>query len=268
MNIAFWSMASGRSATSCNMLAVSLMSTIAYSVKGTLVQIDQYSRALDDVFGERRQTNLLMEEYSYYSKKGIDQLADKCQLTDINLNDLRENVVPVKDTEMNYVPVSKRTSIGIDNREYVNFTKKMLAVLNLSEQINFIDCINGETPVSKAVLKAADVVVINLSQGMNNRVLDLDKDIAKKAFFLVGKYDELSRENVAQIRQRYGIDRNNIAIVPYNIHFHDAVHEGKLVSYISKCINARDADDEDLAFINSVYLATAMILRKAGYDEN
>ena len=268
MNIAFWSIASGRSATSCNMLAVSLMSTIAYSVKGTLVQIDQYSRALDDVFGERRQTNLLMEEYSYYSKKGIDQLADKCQLTDINLNDLRENVIPVKDTEMNYVPVSKRTSIGIDNREYVNFTKKMLAVLNLSEQINFIDCINGETPVSKAVLKAADVVVINLCQGMNNRTLDLDKDIAKKAFFLVGKYDESSRENVAQIRQRYGIDRNNIAIIPYNIHFHDAVHEGKLVSYISKSINARDADDDDLTFINSVYLATAMILRKAGYNEN
>lgn len=266
MNIAFWSMTSGRSATSCNMLAVSLMSTIAYSVKGTLVQVDQFSMALDDVFSERRQTNLLMEEYAYYSKKGFDRLVDKSQLEDIGVEDLIENVVPVKDTLINYLPVSKRTSIGLNNREYVNSTKKILEILNSMEQLNFIDCINGDTPVSRAVLRNADVVVVNLCQGMNLRNLDLDKDMLKKIVFLVGKYDEESNENVAQIRQKYGIDRNDIAVIPYNIQFHDAIHEGKLVSYISKSMNARMAN-ENLSFINNVYLATNMILRKAGYNE-
>ena len=266
MNIAFWSMTSGRSATSCNMLAVSLMSTIAYSIKGTLVQVDQFSMALDDVFSERRQTNLLMEEYAYYSKKGLDQLVDKAQLEEIEFDDLIENTVPIKDTHINYVPVSKRTSIGINNREYVNFTKKMLEVLNSKEQLNFIDCINGETPVSKAVLKNADVVVINLCQGMNLKNLEIDKDVLKKTVFLVGKYDEESKENVAHIRQKYGIDRNDIAVIPYNIKFHDAIQEGRLVSYISKSMNTRVAN-ENLSFINNVFLATNMILRKAGYNE-
>lgn len=267
MNIAFWSMTSGRSGTSCNMLAVSLMSTIAYSVKGTLVQVDQCSMALDDVFSERKQTNLLMEEYSYYSKKGLDRLVDKSQLDDIMPEDLQENVVPVKDTLIGYVPVSRRNSVGINNREYINFTKKMLEALNTTEQLNFIDCINGDTPISKAVMKNADVVVINLCQGMNLKHLELDKDILKKTVFLIGKYDEESNENIAILRQKYGIDRNDIAVIPYNIHFHDAIHEGKLVAYLSKCVNTRTAN-ENLSFINNVFLATNMILRKAGYSEN
>ena len=90
MNIAFWSMTSGRSATSSNMLDVGAMSALAYSVEGTLLQLDQFSMSLDEAFGERRQTNLLMEEYSYYSKKGIDRLVDKAQLEDINIDNYTE----------------------------------------------------------------------------------------------------------------------------------------------------------------------------------
>ena len=266
MNIAFWSMTSGRSATSCNMIAVSIMSTIAYSVKGTLLQVDQFSRALDDVFCEKRPSNLLMEEYSYYSKKGLDKLVDKSQLSELSTEDLLDNIVPVKDTLMSYVPVSKRTSVGINYREYNSFTKKILQVLNLTPQLNFIDCINGDTPVAKIILKDADVVVVNISQGMNIKDLNIDKDILKKAVFIIGKYNEESEENVAVIRQKYGIDRNNIAVIPYNIHFHDAIHSGKIVSFLSKCMNPR-GDSEDITFINNVFLATNMVLRKAGYDE-
>ena len=266
MNIAFWSMTSGRSATSSNLLAISVMSSLVYSLQQTVVQLDQYSRAIDDVFGEKRQTNLLMEEYSYYSKKGLDCLIDKCQLDELNLQDLYENTIPVKDTLIGYIPVSKRTTIGINNRELNYFSKKIFEVLNHSNQLNFIDCINGDIPVSKTILKSADVVVINLSQGMNLFSLNIDKEILKKAVFLIGKYDENSKENISRICKKYGIDRNDIAIIPYNIQFNDAIHEGKLVSYLSKSINSR-ANDENVDFINKVYVATGMILRKAGYDE-
>ena len=265
MNIAFWSMTSGRSATSGNMLAVSVMSSLAYDFKENIVQLDQHSRAVDDVFGERRQTNLLMEEYSYYSKKGLDCLIDKSQLDDLKLKDLGENIVSVKDTCINYVPVSRRTTVGVNNRDIINFSKKMIEILNQTEALNFIDCINGDVPMSKSVLKAADVIVVNLSQGMTVSKLNLDKDILKKAVFLVGKYDENSRENVSDIRKKYGIDREDIAVIPYNIHFNDAIHEGKLVSYISKNMNSK-VNDDDLYFINQLFLATNMILRKAGYD--
>jgi hypothetical protein len=115
-------------------------------------------------------------------------------------------------------------------------------------------------------LKAADVVVINLSQGMTLSSLNIDKEILKKSVFLIGKYDDNSKENISHISKKYGIDRNNIAFIPYNIHFNDAIHEGKLVAYISKNMNSK-INDENLYFINKVFLATNMILRKAGYDD-
>ena len=266
MNIAFWSMTSGRSATSSNMLAVGAMSALAYSVEGTLLQLDQFSMSLDEAFGERRQTNLLMEEYSYYSKKGIDRLVDKAQLEDINIDDLKDNAVPVKDTNMNYVPASKRVGLGNSSREMQLFVRKVFDVLDKEKEFNFIDCENGEIAISKAILKSADVVVINLCQGMSLDTLDLDKEILKKAVFLVGKYDDASKEDVTQIRRKYGIGRGDIATIPYNIRFHDAIHEGKLLAYISKNMNTK-INDDNLSFINSVFLATDMILRKAGYDE-
>ena len=267
MNIAFWSMTSGRSGTSSNMLAIGVMSALAYSTKGILLQFDQYSKAIDEVFGEKRQTNLLMEEYSYYSKKGIDRLVDKAQFEQISNEDLRDNIIPVKDTVLNYIPTSKRVNLGGGSREMITFTRKMFDALEGNiEEINFIDCTNGDFPISKTILKNSDVVVINICQGMNIDDLSLDKDILKKSVFLVGKYDDESKENVNQIRRKYGIGRGDIATIPYNIHFHDAIHEGKLVSYITKNMNSKVSDD-NLMFINNVFLATDMILRKVGYDE-
>ena len=89
MNIVFWSKASGRGATSGNMLAVSIMSSLVYSVKGILVQLDYCSRSIDDVFSNRKHTNLIMEEYAYYNQKGIDELIDKCQLKDLDILDMK-----------------------------------------------------------------------------------------------------------------------------------------------------------------------------------
>ena len=119
MNIVFWSMSSGRSATSGNMLAVSTMASLVYSIKGLLIQLDCCSRPIDDVFEGKRQTNLLMEEYAYYSKKGMDQLVDLSQLGDLNIADLLDNAVPVKNTNISYIPVLKRANKGVESRDII-----------------------------------------------------------------------------------------------------------------------------------------------------
>lgn len=266
MNIAFWSMSSGKSATSGNMLAVSIMSSLVYSVSGILLQLDYCSRAIDDVFSNRKQTNLIMEEFAYYNQKGFDQLLDRCQINEINVADLKDNMIPVKNTYMSYIPSSKRARTGINDREIIAGSKKLMKLLSQVGQYNFIDCINGYGSISKALLKCADVVVINICQGMNIDELVKDKDIMKKAVFLVGRYDENSSEGVAEIRKKYGIERDSIGVIPYNIGFHDAIQEGKIVPYFAKYITARRTDD-NFNFINDVFKATGMILRKAGYSE-
>jgi len=266
MNIVFWSECQGRCATSGNMLAVSIMSSLVYAVKGIVMQFDNCSKAIDDVFEGKRQTNFLMEEYAYYSKKGIDNLLDKSQLNDISVSDIQSNAIPVRNTHMSYIPVSKRIKSGLSDREIIASAKKIMAVLNEAGGYNFIDCFNGERSVAKNIVSSADVVVVNICQGMNVDKLMISDHIMKKAVFLVGKYDADSNENLSSICKKYNIGRERIVAIPYNIEFHDAMQEGRLVPFLTKQIMARRTDS-NFAFINGVYKATDMILRRAGFKD-
>ncbi len=266
MNIVFWSEYQGRSGTSGNMLAVSVMSSLLYSLKSVVMQFDYFSRPIDDVFEGRKQTNLIMEEYAYYSRKGIDTLLDKCQLKEICLDDIRANVIPIKNVDMCYIPASRRSKFGVTNKDIISGGKRIMDLLNQAADFNFIDCINGDRSVSKSILTHADIIVVNLCQGTSNNHLALTDEMRKKAVYLVGKYDEGSNEDVRNICNKFNISKDSIAVIPYNIGFHDALHEGKLVSFLEKHMMARRTD-ENFAFINSVYRATDMILRRAGYDD-
>ena len=266
MNIVFWSESQGRCATSGNMLAVSVMSSLIYSVKGIVMQLDNCSRPIDDVFEGKRQTNLIMEEYSYYNQKGIDDLLDKSQLKEIDLSDLKDNVLPIKNTYMGYIPTSKRIKSGLSDRELMSNAKKIMTLMNEVGGYNFIDCVNGDKAVTKKLLSHADMVVINICQGMNVEKLMLSDNIMKKAVFLIGKYDDGSSESVLDICKKYNLNRDRVAAIPYNIKFHDAMNEGSLVPFLSKQISVRRTDN-NFAFVNGVYRATDMILRRAGYDE-
>ena len=266
MNIVFWSECQGRCATSGNMLAVSIMSSLVYSVKGIVVQFDNCSKAIDDVFEGKRPTNFLMEEYAYYGRKGIDDLLDKSQLKEIEVADIRSNIIPVKNTCISYLPVSKRTKSGLSDREVIASSKRIMELLNEAGGYNFIDCVNGERSVTKNIIANADIVVVNICQGMNVDKLMISEQVKKKAVFLVGKYDAQSNENLTSICKKYDISRESIVAIPYNIEFHDAMQEGRLVSFLTKQIMSRRTDS-NFAFINGVFKATDMILRKAGYRD-
>ena len=65
LNIAFWSNVTGRGATSGNMLAVSTMASVLYSLKTVLVQTDRMSRQIDEVIEGRKTENVKNEEFQF-----------------------------------------------------------------------------------------------------------------------------------------------------------------------------------------------------------
>ena len=77
--------------------------------------------------------------------------------------------------------------------------------------------------------------------------------------------DNDSKDNIHNIRRKYNISKDAIGVVPYNIHFHDAMNNGKLVQFITRGIFSRKTD-VDYDFIMELYHTTNMILRKAGYE--
>lgn len=248
------------------MLAVSVMTSVFYSIKTLLLQIDTESRALDDVFEGRKEESLVKDEFSFYNKKGLDQVLENARLSILNEAIIESNIINIKHTNIHYMPIAKKSYVGIDEDEKIGIISRIADQLNTMDKINFWDIENGNDNLSKQMLKKADVVVINMSQEImqKDKIIE-EEEILKKSVFLVGKYDNNSKENTNMIRKRYGIDRDNIATVPYNIGFHDAIIEGKVVPFIMKNIFAKKHDD-NFEFINGVYNATNLVLRKAGIE--
>ena len=146
-------------------------------------------------------------------------------------------------------------------------SRSLPKILNKVGDINLYDNLNGNKRLSRRTLKESDVIVINLCQGINDIDMILnDEALRKKAVFLVGKYDDESKENINNIRKKYSIDKEEIGVIPYNIHFHDAIIEGKVVEFISKSMYSKRSD-ANFDFINQLYKSTNLILQKAGFDE-
>ncbi len=266
MNIAFWSSVSGKSATSGNMLAVSTMTSLLYSLKVVLLQLDYCSKSIDSVLEGKRDELMVNDNFSYYGNKGIDDIFDKIRLEKMQLEDVEDNMIRVKDTSMYYIPSSKQIPID-EEREIGRNVEILMKLLSQIGDINFIDIMNGNKYVSKKVLRSADVIVYNVHQGLEGiSEIVLNEKLLKKTVFLVGRYDSDSKENISILRKKHGIKKEQIAVIPYNISYHDSIQEGKVVSFISKNIYSKRTD-HNFDFINNLFNATNMILKKAGYNE-
>lgn len=267
MNIAFWSSASGRSATSGNMIAVGTMASLVYSLKTVFVQFDYLSKPIEEVFEGKNTDNFIRDEMSYYKREGIDEILAKLKLKKLNDEVVLENIKNIKNTSLYYIPSSRKVRNGIDEEAAEYLSGDLPRVLRKMSDISLIDNQNGNRRLSKKSLRDCDVVVINLYQGIEeaDKILE-DEGIRKKAVFLVGKYDDESKDDLASIRRRYNLQKDEIGVIPYNIHFHDAINEGKVVEYIKKSMYAT-RNDTNFLFINELYKSTNLILKKAGINE-
>lgn len=265
-NITFWSSVSGKSGTSGNMLAISAMSSVLYSIKTLLVQFDRDSRSLSHVLEEGRNETVLNEEFSFYNRKGLDEIWDKSRLNKIGKDEIRDNLVQVRHTNLYYMPTSRKSAAEQYQEFDESFLKSLLNGMKDLKSVNFIDCMNGKNEIQKVLFEDSELIVVNLCQGMSG-LDELMEEITNrdKVLFVIGRYDRQSRENVVNIRRRYNISKDAIGVIPYNIHFHDAMNEGRLIPFISKGIFNKKTD-EDYEFILELFHTTNMILRKAGYE--
>lgn len=265
-NITFWSNASGKSGTSGNMLAVSTMTTMLYSLKTLLVQLDRESNPLTQAFECGRNNHILNEEFSFYNRKGVDEVCDKAKMSAIGKSEISDNSVNVKHTNLYYMPPSRKTKAQLEKDLSPEVLQGFLQGMKEFDSINFIDCMNGKNKMNDIIFQDSDVIVINLFQGMEYPEEILENPyIRGKALFVVGRYDADSKENIENIRRKYNIEKESIGVIPYNIHFHDALNSGNLIPFINKGIFCKKGD-RNYPFIMELFHTTNMILRRAGYE--
>lgn len=262
MNIAFWSNVAGKGATSGNMLAIATMISVLYSIKTVLVQTDRASKPIDEVFEGRRTENAVAEEFQFYNRKGMDELIQRARLELLNSEMIRTNMINVRHTNIYYIPSAREEYIG-DGMEAARIYDMLMGQLNGMGELNFWDLSNGESEVSRRILEKSDVVAVNICQEPYR--LELPESVAEKAVYIVGRYDGGSRKGIWQICRGYGIEKGDVGLIPYNIHFHDALYDGKLVPFIMKNIFSKK-HEANFEFINNLFRSANLVLRKAGVE--
>lgn len=261
MNIAFWSNSKGLGGTTSNMLAVSTMASTMYVLKTILIQTDNISKPIDDVLEGKKSEFFVNEEYRFYSKAGLDEIVERSRLKLLNSEVVESNIVNVRHTNIHYIPTAKEHIITPEN-EVKGAYEELMRKLSSTGELCFWDLKNGESEVSKTIMKNSDVIVINLPQDANASFID-DEELRKKCVYVIGKYDSASKYGIMHFCKNHKIARNRLGVIPYNIKFHDAVNDGKLIPFIMKNVFSKK-HEANYEFVNSLYETTNMILNKAG----
>ena len=269
MNIAFWSNTNGDSATSGNMVAVGTMASVLYTLRTVLVQTDMNSRALDEVLDERESSDELRENCYYYSSRGMDELLMKYFAGKLDTDAVRENIVNIRNTNLCYVPTAK-----LDRYQPIDKLRGLKQIMNRmsqTERLCFWDLSNGINNLSMRLLGKSDVIVVNINQNTKKQCIDeflkihFKKEMSKKVVYIVGRYDDNSKIKLSYIMDKYRIPACEIGVIPYNIEFHDALVEGRVVEFIMENLFVKEFD-KNFEFMDKLCQTTSMILGKAGID--
>ncbi len=263
MNIAFWSNVSGCSATSSNMLAVGTMASVLYCLKTVMVQTDSMSKPIEEVFEGKKSNASVNEEYQIYNRKGLNEIIARARGSFLDRGTVEKNMLKVKNTNIRYIPSAKGITAN-DSMDSMRAYQMLMRQLNNVSSLNFWDLSNGECLSSKVVMEACDVLVVNLCQKEGMYALpDKDERFIDKSVFIIGKYDGRSQRDFSHICYEYNIPQKKTGVIPYNLHYHRALQEGKIVPFIMKNIFSKDCD-ENFDFVNNLFSVTNIILTEAG----
>lgn len=243
------------------MLAVGILSSVMYSLKTTLVQTDNISRQIDDVLEGKKAEFLVNEEFHFYKKQGLDEIIERCRLNMFTDEVLDSNMVNVRHTNISYIPSIKENFLE-QNEEKIEAYKKLAQKLSKSGDLYFWDLKNGENDISDVIMDNSEVIVVNIPQENVVQMIG-DEERQKRCVYVIGKYDDASKYGQSNFYKDFNIEKNHLGVIPYNIRFHDAINEGKLIAFITKNVLAKK-HEANYEFVNSLYKTTNMILQKAG----
>lgn len=267
MKITFWSPLHGQTATTSNMLAISLF-TGMYFKKKTLITHTHFN--FNNLEAPLVEINSKSENAeNYFQGVGIDALLRnfKASLPDKEM--LENCCISLPNTNVNLLPGTVKNI----REAYENEMEMIAPILygNIEEltEVLFIDANAGSNPLSKKLIDISDLTVINLSQNMSvvdNYFSTFDSFVQGKVFYLFGNYESRSKYNIKNIQRKYKqISSSNSGVIPYNIAFKDALTDGKMINFIRDNINCSKSD-ENYIFIKKVRSAVERILLKTGVN--
>lgn len=267
MKITFWSPLHGQTATTSNMLAISLFTGMQFRKKTLITHthfnFNNLEAPLVDINSKSKNAE------SYFQGVGIDALLRNFKATEPDKEMLENCCISFPNTNINLLPGTVKNIKEAYENEMEMLAPTLFEKIEPFIDVMFLDVSSGNNQLSKKLIDVSDLTVVNLSQNMSvldNYFSTYNSFIQGKVFYLFGNYESRSKYNVSNIRRKYKqISSKNSGVIPYNVAFKDAIADGKIINFIRDNINCTKSD-ENYNFIKKVGSAAEKMLLYAGMN--
>lgn len=276
MKIAFWSSARGRSGVTSNLACISIATAMKYSYKSLLIENHYQRNKLGNIL--RYQWAGLEREENYHFKHiGIDYIINQFSnrrydgrrnqfIYNTNQSTakvIKEAALEILDNTLYYIPASYQFNQHTFDYNLNGNIKEILDAAEKFADLIYIDTSNHNNLSSKVILDEVDLVVVNLIQNasMIQSFFDNYSSIQNKCVFLVSNYNKNSKLNLNKISKTNSIYKPNIAAIPYNIEYQEAVSRGTVVEFLVRNYTC-GRKNPNYSFIREVKKAAVMIINK------
>ncbi len=231
MKIAFWG-GEMECGTTSNLMALGAYISSRGNCQVAMLQAEGKKQSIRNFFSGKP-TEFVKEKSNYYALEGLDYLLsvgkrrplDK-QLVKRNLETLGEGLFCLTAGNRGLAELYPKETDGV-----------LLQVIEQLEEVmdfTFIDCGRREDEWARELLRDADLVVVNLKQSTESfdRFFLHQVKLSKKCLYVIGNYQKESVYNRRNLERIYRIPENQLAVVPYNPEFQQALERGRLDKYM------------------------------------
>lgn len=246
MKISFWSPSRHDTAVTSNLACISIMFSNMYPHKSLIIENHLQRNKINDLLHFRINHNYICENKNYHERYiGMNSILYDLSLMH-NTYSTREPCVEevVKTLEnvteeilcdrLFYIPTDNRINKMLFESEINKHIRTILKASEVFADLTFIDTGNSNVIGTKEVLDEADVIIANLSQDPNeiHNFFKNYPSILSKSLILISNYDKNSYFNLKKITQTYLLDQSDIATVPYNTNYKEALRCGRLIGFL------------------------------------
>lgn len=263
MNITFWSPVHGQPGTTSNLSAIALYSTLIHKVNVMVMQTNYKMNNLEaPLIGSQSKVS------DYFMDVGIDALSRSIKSAPLDRDMFYNSSVSLLDKQFSLLSGTTKLSSEIYEDDMDKVIHNIIQSAEKFYDIVWIDTNSGLNGFTPQILERSDLIVVNLNQ--NQSVLkdffESSKNFdSKKIFYIIGNYDNRSKNNIKNLRKQYKeLNSFNSSVVPYNTEFLDAQSDGQLIDFLKKNMGI-GRNDKNRYFIERISKASNKILKKAGW---
>ena len=238
MKVAFWSSERGTGCNTVHLACASVWYAMTYPMRQAVIFENHRSTGgLESILYKPQ-----VKEKQYYRSGGLGSLLRQAG-REPTLLDLEWMAERYFGERLMYFPIG--ADLGPEQLDF-HLENRICEVLgDLEKRVSMVWMDLQATAVTnRVILNAADRVVISLPQSRTawESILRNHREIHKKAFYLIGNYEEASELTCERVCEDYGIRRERLAAVPRDVFLLDAASRGVMIPFLMRCFHSERGD--------------------------